>query len=210
MISPYMESILIFAGINIILAISWYVPHCAGLISIGQGGFMAIGAYVSAYLSLNGIPFYLALIIAMLVSAGIGLLVSLPALRLREDYLAIVTLAIGEILRLIVQAEDSLAHGVWGNYCAPCHPLVGHVCARNENGQCRASIFLPDSLFNPSLKSIHPPLARVMVILFALPYGLSLFSESPGALDRILAGVHLLVDLLCFLQALLAARRRRG
>ena len=37
MISPYMESILMFAGINILLALSWYMPHCAGLISMGQG-----------------------------------------------------------------------------------------------------------------------------------------------------------------------------
>jgi len=100
MISPYMESILIFAGINILLAISWYVPHCAGLISMGQGGFMAIGAYVSAYLSLNGIPFYLSLSIGAITSCVISVIVGLPALRIKGLYLILLTIGFGEIVRI--------------------------------------------------------------------------------------------------------------
>jgi branched-chain amino acid transport system permease protein len=100
MISPYVESILIFAGINILLAISWYVPHCAGLISIGQGGFMAIGAYVSAYLSLNGIPFYLSLSIGAISSCVISVIVGLPALRIKGLYLILLTIGFGEIVRI--------------------------------------------------------------------------------------------------------------
>ncbi len=98
MISPYMESILIFSGINILLAISWYVPHCAGLISIGQGGFMAIGAYVSAYLTLNGIPFYFSLSIGAITSCFISVLVGLPALRIKGPYLILLTIGFGEIV----------------------------------------------------------------------------------------------------------------
>lgn len=100
MISPYMESILIFAGINILLAISWYVPHCAGLISIGQGGFMAIGAYVSAYLSLHGIPFYLSLSIGAITSCVISIIVGLPALRIKGLYVILLTIGFGEIVRI--------------------------------------------------------------------------------------------------------------
>jgi branched-chain amino acid transport system permease protein len=100
MISPYMESILIFAGINILLAISWYVPHCAGLISIGQGGFMAIGAYVSAYLSLHGIPFYLSLSIGAITSCVISIIVGLPALRIKGLYVVLLTIGFGEIVRI--------------------------------------------------------------------------------------------------------------
>ncbi len=100
MISPYIESILIFAGINIILAISWYVPHCAGLISIGQGGFMAVGAYVSAYLTLNRIPFYLSLSIGAITSCVISLIVGLPALRIKGVYLILLTIGFGEIVRI--------------------------------------------------------------------------------------------------------------
>ncbi len=100
MISPYMESILIFGGINILLALSWYVPHCAGLISMGQGGFMAIGAYVSAYLSLNGIPFYLSLSIGAITSCVISVIVGLPALRIKGSYLILLTIGFGEIVRV--------------------------------------------------------------------------------------------------------------
>jgi branched-chain amino acid transport system permease protein len=100
MISPYMESILIFAGINILLAISWYVPHCAGLISMGQGGFMAVGAYVSAYLSLNGTPFYLSLSIGAITSCVISVIVGLPAIRIKGLYLILLTIGFGEIVRI--------------------------------------------------------------------------------------------------------------
>jgi len=100
MISPYMESILIFGGINVLLAISWYVPHCAGLISIGQGGFMAIGAYVSAYLTLNGIPFYVSLSIGAMSSCAISIIVGLPALRIKGLYLILLTIGFGEIVRI--------------------------------------------------------------------------------------------------------------
>jgi branched-chain amino acid transport system permease protein len=100
MISPYMESILVFAGINVLLAISWYLPHCAGLISIGQGGFMAIGAYVSAYLTLNGIPFYLSLSIGAIASCVVSAIVGLPALRIKGLYLILLTIGFGEIVRI--------------------------------------------------------------------------------------------------------------
>ena len=62
MIDQYTESVLIFLGINIVLALSLALPVSAGLLSLGQGGFMAIGAYVSALLTAwYGVPFPLAL-----------------------------------------------------------------------------------------------------------------------------------------------------
>ncbi len=100
MISPYMESILIFGGINILLAMSWYVPHCAGLISMGQGGFMAIGAYVSAYLTLNGIPFTISLFLGAMTSCIVSIVVGLPALRIKGLYLILLTIGFGEIVRI--------------------------------------------------------------------------------------------------------------
>jgi branched-chain amino acid transport system permease protein len=99
-ISPYMESILMFAGINALLAISWYVPACAGLISIGQGGFMAIGAYLSAYLSLNGVPFYLSLFMGAITSCAVSAIVGLPAIRIKGLYLILLTIGFGEIVRI--------------------------------------------------------------------------------------------------------------
>jgi len=87
--------------------------------------FFLTGAYSYALLSQIGLPFYVCLIVGALVSAILGLLVSLPALRLRADYLAIAVLAFGEILRLIVKSEDWLAGGDWGVTVAPAISLTG-------------------------------------------------------------------------------------
>lgn len=112
----HLLDIVVVIGIFAILSLSLNLVYgFAGLGNFGKVAFFLAGAYTYAIvMERTDLPFFLALIIAMLVSAGIGLLVSLPSLRLREDYLAIVTLAIGEILRLFVKTEEWLAHGVWG------------------------------------------------------------------------------------------------
>ena len=62
MLSDHTVSILIFAGIDVIMALSFYLPASAGQLSAGQGGFMALGAYTAAYLSVQyGVPFPVAL-----------------------------------------------------------------------------------------------------------------------------------------------------
>ena len=62
MLSDHTLSILIFAGIDVIMALSFYLPASAGQLSAGQGGFMALGAYTAAYLTVqHGAPFPLAL-----------------------------------------------------------------------------------------------------------------------------------------------------
>lgn len=108
------SSILIFSisalGLNII---SGY----AGQISIGHGAFMAIGAYTTAYLTLNfHIPFVLNLFIAIILSAILGLLIGLPALRLKGFYLAIATMAFGIAIEQLIGAIE---------------PLGGHIGLRN-------------------------------------------------------------------------------
>ncbi|MBP9674054.1 MAG: branched-chain amino acid ABC transporter permease [Bacteriovoracaceae bacterium] len=130
-VSPYVLSILIYSGINIILALSLnLVTGFTGQFSIGHAGFMAIGSYASALLSLfvqKKFPylfssFYLAptfftiLILGGIVSAFFGYLVGLPSLRLRGDYLAIVTLGFGEIIRVLILNIDSIggARGLTG------------------------------------------------------------------------------------------------
>jgi branched-chain amino acid transport system permease protein len=100
MISPYTESVLVLAGINILLAISWYVPHCTGLVSMGQGGFMAIGAYLSAYLTLNGWPFYVSLSLGAIASCLVSVIAGLPATRIKGLYLILLTIGFGEIVRI--------------------------------------------------------------------------------------------------------------
>ena len=97
----------------------------AGLANFGKVAFFLIGAYTYALLSQIGLPFYLCLIAGASISAIFGLLISLPALRLRADYLAIAILAFGEILRLIVKSEDWLAGGDWGITVSPAISLAG-------------------------------------------------------------------------------------
>lgn len=117
-ISPYYYQIIIYIGINIILASSLnLINGFAGQFSLGHAGFMAIGAYVSALLtgfignSTDGSApavFLSALVGGGLAASFCGLLVGIPTLRLKGDYLAITTLGMGEIIRVIIQNLDFL------------------------------------------------------------------------------------------------------
>lgn len=100
----YILGIIMVMGINIILATSLnLINGFAGQFAIGHAGFMAIGAYVSALLTaLRGFPFLPALVVGGLAAALVGLLVGIPTLRLRGDYLAIATLGLGEIIRVVI------------------------------------------------------------------------------------------------------------
>ncbi len=122
----YVFDLIVFIGIFGIVSLSLNLEFgFAGLANFGKVAFFLIGAYTYALLSQIGLPFYLCLIAGGLISAIFGLLVSLPALRLRADYLAIAVLAFGEILRLIVKSEDWLAGGDWGITVSSAISLAG-------------------------------------------------------------------------------------
>ncbi len=106
MLGGYWESVAIFLGINCLLGVSLYIPMSAGLISLGQGGFMAIGAYTSAVLTRTGVPFAPALLAGAAVAAGAGVIVGTPALRIRGIYVMILTLGFGEIVRVFFTNFD--------------------------------------------------------------------------------------------------------
>lgn len=120
--NAYIQSIILNAGINILLALSLnWVIGISGQFSLGHAGLMSVGAYTSAVLSLkvfNGHPEYFTL--TLLISGGAaafaGLLLGLPSLRLKGDYLAIVTLGFGEVIRVFILNMDSLggARGIPG------------------------------------------------------------------------------------------------
>jgi branched-chain amino acid transport system permease protein len=100
-LSDYATSVLIFAGIDVIMALSFYLPASAGQLSAGQGGFMAIGAYAAAFLTVHAnAPFLVALLVAAVVAGLVGLLVGVPALRLRGLSLILVTFGFGEMVRV--------------------------------------------------------------------------------------------------------------
>ena len=85
-----------------------------GLINFGHVGFYAIGAYTSALLSLQGVPLVACILAATLVSGLSAYPLGVIALRLRGDYLAIVTLGFSESVRMILQKEEWLTRGVHG------------------------------------------------------------------------------------------------
>lgn len=104
LLSDYLLTSVFLIGINIILASSLnLINGFTGEFSLGHAGFMAVGAYVGAVITVKlGLSFPLAIICGMLATALAGLLVGLPTLRLKGDYLAIATLGFGEIIRVIL------------------------------------------------------------------------------------------------------------
>lgn len=99
--SEYLQSLLILGGLYSLLALSVYVVTATGQISLGQHGFYAIGAYVAGIATvLWGWHIVPAMALGVVAAAAAGVLVGVPALRIRGLYLAIATLAFGEIVRL--------------------------------------------------------------------------------------------------------------
>lgn len=107
-LNAYQANTIYLIGINIILATSLnLITGVTGQFSIGHAGFMSIGAYVSAIMSIKfGMPFIVALSAGAIIAAFMGLLVGLPTLRLKGDYLAIATLGFGEIIRIFFLTND--------------------------------------------------------------------------------------------------------
>jgi branched-chain amino acid transport system permease protein len=107
LIDGYTQSILIFAGINIIAAYSFFAPFKTGQVSIGQAGFMAVGAYASATLTQKfGIPFLIGLPVGGLFAGLVGVVIGFPALRIKGVYLLLLTLGFSEIVQVVVLSWD--------------------------------------------------------------------------------------------------------
>ncbi|MSU47518.1 MAG: branched-chain amino acid ABC transporter permease [Opitutus sp.] len=144
-IDSYHLDVVIGIGINIILAVSLnLVNGYTGQFSLGHAGFMAVGAYFSAAVSLYIAPQFLGaeggtavrqgtLFVAALSAGGLGaafagLLVGVPSLRLKGDYLALVTLGFGEIIRVIFQNVEKLG-GALGLNGIPAYTTIFWVLA---------------------------------------------------------------------------------
>ena len=126
-ISPYYLQVLCLAGINITLAVSLnLINGFTGQFSIGHAGFMAIGAYASAFFTVtygdavrhalgilpgfagDGLVLLIGLAIGAVLASIAGFIVGVPSLRLRGDYLAIVTLGFGEMIRVLILNIDAV------------------------------------------------------------------------------------------------------
>jgi branched-chain amino acid transport system permease protein len=134
LVNPYVYQILLLCGVNVVLAVSLnLVNGFTGQFSIGHAGFMALGGYVSAAVAVyggravggaHGWVFAVALCAGAAVAAVAGFLVGLPSLRLKGDYLAIVTLGFGEIIRTVILNVDAVG-GARGFSDIPILGLLG-------------------------------------------------------------------------------------
>lgn len=106
-------------GVNIISGLT-------GLMSLGQAGFYAIGAYGSAVLAMRlGVPTWLAVPMAGLLATLVGLLVALPVLRLKGIYLGMATYGFGKIVYVMAQNWESVTHGTYGLTRIPPLEILG-------------------------------------------------------------------------------------
>ncbi|MEO3472349.1 branched-chain amino acid ABC transporter permease [Roseomonas sp. CAU 1739] len=111
----YLLAIAIVAAIYVLLTLGLTLQYgLTGLVNFGHVGFFAIGAYASALLSLQGVPLLLSFPAAALLAALAAWPIGLVALRLREDYFAVVTLGFSETVRLVITSERWLTNGVQG------------------------------------------------------------------------------------------------
>lgn len=123
----YLIAILTFVLLAVLLGFALNVQWGqAGMLNFGLAGFYGVGAYTAAILSKHGIDGFSATIAAIAVTAGVSALVSLATLKLREDYLAITTLAFSELVRLVLMNETWLTGGTNGIREIP-RPLIGLV-----------------------------------------------------------------------------------
>lgn len=141
----YVKRVLNTSAIYAIVSVSMnLVNGFTGLFSLGQAGFMAIGAYVVAILSVPiekrasifyvidqnpvlaqiELPFFVALILGGLLSAFIAILIGVPVLRLKSDYLAIATLGFSEIIRIVITNAQPITNGALGIKSIPEMPSM--------------------------------------------------------------------------------------
>lgn len=103
----------------------------AGQISLAQASFMAIGAYITAMMTLAGLPWLLGVAVSIVVTFLLGLVVGFPALRVTGHFLAFVTLAFNQIVVLILRNEDEITGGSYGKFNMP-RPDFGFWAARTN------------------------------------------------------------------------------
>ena len=169
-IDDYQGRLLVFIAINIILATSLnLINGFTGQFSIGHAGFMAVGAYASAYFTVtygksieasfgflgetgaSSIVLIIAILIGALIAAVAGLIVGIPSLRLKGDYLAIVTLGFAEIIRIVILNIDAVggatgyqvpgyANFLWIGIFAIITVVVVHNIVKSDTGRALISI----------------------------------------------------------------------
>ena len=126
--SSFVQRMIMLSGLYVTLAVSLnLINGITGQFSIGHAAFYMVGAYTSGLMASNffdklhlpgGLWLLLVMVTSALTAAIAGLIVGLPSLRLKGDYLAIVTLGFGEIIRIVAQNQEKLG-GAYGLTVAP-------------------------------------------------------------------------------------------
>ncbi len=162
------------AGVYAIFAVGLQLNvGFTGIVNFGQAGFMAVGAYSMGILvTQTGLSFWLAMPIAVGIAMVFGLLVGLPSLRLRQDYLAIATIASAEIIRLVARNADGLTGGNQGLDCAEDDPTN---CFFNTFGDTVEEPIesFTESIFGTDIDTLFPLFLvvwGVALILIAVMY----------------------------------------
>ncbi len=116
LLSPgYIVSLIIFTATYALFSLGLNLQWgFTGLLNFGHVAFMTVGAYTTVLLSLQGVPLWIATLIGAVLAALLGLTLGATTLRLREDYLAIVTIGASEVIRLIALNEEWLTRGTLG------------------------------------------------------------------------------------------------
>jgi branched-chain amino acid transport system permease protein len=124
--STYYAGLFADVGILLLGALSVYIILATGQLSLGNAGFMGIGAYVTSYLTVQvGLPVTLALVVAAIVAGVVGIVVGFPALRLRGIYLAMATLGFSEMVRSFFLNLSAM--GGSGGFHGMRHISVGYI-----------------------------------------------------------------------------------
>lgn len=109
------SNLVLTLGTNALLALSIWLTLSCGMLAIANGAFMGIGAYASALLTMNaGAPFPLSIVAGMAVPAAVAWVIGRPTLRLSGVYLAMATLAFGEVVRIVILNTESWSGGALG------------------------------------------------------------------------------------------------
>jgi branched-chain amino acid transport system permease protein len=128
MMSTYYAGLLADVGILLLGALSVYIILATGQLSLGNAGFMGIGAYLTSYLTVTTeLPLTVALVVAAAASGAIGVMVGFPALRLKGIYLAMATLGLGEMVRSFFLNFDLM--GGAGGFRGMHHVSLGYIWA---------------------------------------------------------------------------------
>lgn len=113
-LNGYFLQVFTFVCINIILALTVYMTVCTGILSLGNAGFMSLGAYTSAIVTTQyGVPMPVGIVLGGLFATFVALIIGMPTIRLRGLYLAIATMGFGEVVRVIALNLD-ITHGALG------------------------------------------------------------------------------------------------